>query len=330
MRKRLPIAILLLMVVAVTVWLVRRGNENSVSGIEASGTVEATDADLGFQIGGRIANISVSEGETVAQGDVLAHLDTAELNARKAQVEAQLAAAQARLLELQRGARPEERAQAQSALDAAKQRMDESSRLLARTRMLFEGGAVSRESLEQAETAHAVAVAQHEQAMEQERLVARGPRSEQVAAQQAVVRTAEAAIAQVQAMLDQAEVRAPFNGIVTVRHREPGETVAPGAPVLTLMDPESRWVRIYVREDEIGRVALGQAAHIRSDSYADSAFAGRVVHIASEAEFTPRNVQTTEERVKLVYAVKVAIDRDPGMALKPGLPADVRLTSGSL
>ena len=329
MRKRLPIAILLLLVVAATVWLVRRGNANSASGIEASGTVEATDADLGFQIGGRIATINVSEGETVAQGEVLAHLDTAELNARMAQAEAQLAVAQAKLLELRRGARPEERAQARSALDAARQRMDESSRLLARTQMLFDGGAVSRESLEQAETAHAVAVAQHEQAIDQERLVVQGPRSEQVAAQQAMVRTAEAAIAQVQATLDQAEVRAPFDGIVTIRHREPGETVAPGAPVLTLMDPASRWVRIYVRENEIGRVALGQAADIRSDSYADSAFAGRVVHIASEAEFTPRNVQTTEERVKLVYAVKIAIDRDPGLALKPGLPADVRLTSGS-
>jgi HlyD family secretion protein len=325
MRKRLPIAVLLLLGIAVVAWFAVRGNGSDDGGIAASGTVEATDADLGFQIGGRIAEIAVREGETVHQGDVLARLDHAELTARKAQTEAQLAAAQARLLELERGARPAERAHARATLDAARQRMDESSRMLERTRTLFNGGAVSREALEQAETAHAVAVAQQEQAAEQEQLVLQGPRSEQISAQQAAVRTAEAAIAQVVAALDQAEVRAPFSGIVTGRHREPGETVAPGTPVITLMDPESRWVRIYVREDEIGRVSLGQTAHIVSDSYADSTFAGRVIHIANEAEFTPRNVQTTEERVKLVYAVKVAIERDPGLALKPGLPADVRL-----
>lgn len=330
MRKRLPIAILLLLAGAVTVWLVLSRNDADSGGISASGTVEATDADLGFQLGGRIADIQVREGDMVQQGAVLARLDVAELNARKAQAEAQLAAAQARLLELERGARPEELAQARAGVDAAKQRMDESSRVLERTRTLFTGGAVSRESLEQAETAHAVAVAQYEQATEQERLVVRGPRSEQIAAQRAVVRTAEAAIEQVRASFDQAEVRAPFAGVVTVRHREPGETVAPGAPVLTIMDPASRWVRIYVREDEIGRVSLGQTASIHSDSYADSAFGGRVIHIASEAEFTPRNVQTTEERVKLVYAVKVAIDHDPGFALKPGLPADVELRTESL
>jgi HlyD family secretion protein len=96
--------------------------------------------------------------------------------------------------------------------------------------------------------------------------------------------------------------------------------------VVTVLDPTSRWVRIYVREDQIGRVSLGQSARIESDSHADSAFAGRVIHIASEAEFTPRTVQTAEERLKLVYAVKVAIDGDPGLALKPGVPADVLLS----
>ncbi|MGH7502156.1 MAG: HlyD family secretion protein [Longimicrobiales bacterium] len=325
MKKRLPIVVLVLVAAAVTYWVVR-GDDGATDGvIAASGTVEATDADLGFQLGGRIAEIAAREGETVAEGAVLARLDTTELGARRAQAEAQLAAARARLLELERGTRPEEQAQARSASEAARQRMEESRRVLERTRTLFTGGAVSRESLEQAETAHAVAAAQYEQAQEQERLVIRGPRAEQILAQQAVVRTAEASVAQVDALLDQAIVHAPFTGIVTVRHREAGETVAPGAPIVTLMDPASRWVRIYVREDQIGRVSLGQGAQIISDSHADSAFAGRVIHIASEAEFTPRNVQTAEERVKLVYAVKVAIEDDGGLVLKPGVPADVRL-----
>jgi HlyD family secretion protein len=114
--------------------------------------------------------------------------------------------------------------------------------------------------------------------------------------------------------------------LVTVRHREPGETVSSGVPVLTVMDPEDRWVRIYVREDRIGEVSLGQSATITSDTYPDRSYSGEVVFIASEAEFTPRNVQTTEERVKLVYAVKVRITGDPSHHLKPGIPADVVLS----
>jgi HlyD family secretion protein len=155
-----------------------------------------------------------------------------------------------------------------------------------------------------------------------------GPRAERIDAQRAALRQAEANVAQVQANLDNATIRAPFAGVVTVRHREPGESVGPGAPVLTIMNVADRWVRIFVREDEVGRVTLGRRATISSDSHPGKAFQGRVTFIASEAEFTPRNVQTTEERVKLVYAVKVAIAGDAALELKPGVPADVVIPAG--
>jgi len=113
--------------------------------------------------------------------------------------------------------------------------------------------------------------------------------------------------------------------VVTVRHREPGETVPAGSPVLTVMNRDDRWVRIYIREDRIGAVHTGQAATITSDTYAGKTYRGAVVFIASEAEFTPKSVQTREERVKLVYAVKVRVSGDPAYDLKPGMPADVRL-----
>jgi HlyD family secretion protein len=132
-------------------------------------------------------------------------------------------------------------------------------------------------------------------------------------------------VAQIDATLDFAVVRAPFDGLITVRHRELGETVAAGTPVLTLMNPDDRWVRIYVRADEVGRINIGHPATITGDAYSDRTYDGRVVFIASEAEFTPRNVQTTEERVKLVYRVKVQIVGDASFDLKPGLAADVRL-----
>jgi HlyD family secretion protein len=139
----------------------------------------------------------------------------------------------------------------------------------------------------------------------------------------AAVGQAEAAVAQIDAVLTNTTVVAPFDGIVTVRHREPGEVVGAGAPVLTVMNPRDRWVRIYLRQDVVGRVSLGDSATVTADAYPDRSYGGRVTYIASEAEFTPRNVQTTEERVKLVFEVWVAISSDPTFDLKPGLAADV-------
>jgi len=327
MNKRIGIAVVVVVLVAIGAWVLFGRGNGAPEQLAASGTVEATDADLGFQTGGRIGQILVREGDRVDSGQVLARLDVRDLDARRAQAAAQLAAQQARLSELHRGARPEELAQAEAGAMAAEQQRVEAERVARRSKNLFEGDALSREQLDQAETALEVATQRARQAADQLKLVKQGPRAEQVAAQRAAVRSAEAAVSQVEVALAYAEVRAPFAGIVTVRHREPGETVGPGLPVLTIMNPDDRWVRIYVREDRVGQVSLGQNASIRTDSYADSSFGGRVRYVASEAEFTPRNVQTTEERLKLVYAVKVGITGDAGLALKPGMPADVTLAA---
>ena len=324
-RPPIPVFVAGALVIALAVFFFTRDGSGAADTIAASGTVEASEADLGFQVAGRIETIAAREGDDVASGSVLARLEQSELSARRAMAEAQLASARALLSELQRGARPEELQLARGAETAARQRMEEAARALERTRVLERGGAASRENLEQAQTAADVARAQHEQSREQLALVQRGPRSERIEAQRAAVRQAEAIIAQVDAQAGNSTIRAPFAGVVTVRHREPGETVAPGGPVLTLTNPQDRWVRIYVREDQIGHVSLGQSAEIRSDTDRDQVQAGKVVFISPEAEFTPRNVQTTEERVKLVYAVKVAIEGDTGRTLKPGMPADVKL-----
>ncbi|HEY0303799.1 MAG TPA: efflux RND transporter periplasmic adaptor subunit [Longimicrobiales bacterium] len=321
--KRLIIVPVVIVVLAIAGWLILRGDDEDATRIEASGTIESTEADLGFQLGGRVADVSVREGDRVLSGAVLARLDQAELDARKAAAIAQAQAARALLTELERGARPEEIRQTQSGVIAAQRKLEESESVLARTRRLYEGGAVSREALDQAETAHTVARAQYQQSREQFTLVNTGPRTERIQAQRAVVQQAEAAVAQVQANISNAVIHAPFAGVVTVRHREPGESVSPGAPVVTVMNTQDRWVRIYVRENQVGRVAIGQRATIKSDSHPDKTFNGRVTFIANEAEFTPRNVQTAEERVKLVYAVKIAIVGDDALELKPGVPADV-------
>ncbi|HVP38276.1 MAG TPA: HlyD family efflux transporter periplasmic adaptor subunit [Candidatus Saccharimonadales bacterium] len=319
-RIAIPLAVLAA-VIAFVVLHHRNGREALV----ASGTVEATDAQLGFQVPGRIESIQVHEGDAVRAGQELAMLDRAETRARREQAAAQAAAARAGLEELERGYRSEEVAQARDAFDAARRRLADARDDLSRASRLRESGAVSQQSLDKAQVAADVAQSQFQQAREQLQLMESGPRRERVDAQRAQWAQAEAAVRAMDATLANMVVLAPFDGVVTVRHREPGEIVAAGSPVVTVMNPEDRWVRIFVREDRLGAVHLGQAAAVTSDTYPGRKYSGAVTFIASEAEFTPKSVQTAEERVKLVYAVKVRISGDPAHELKPGIPADVRL-----
>lgn len=324
MKRYVALGVALALVVTAALFLILR-RKPGVPTLEASGTVEATQSDLGFQSPGRIVAVTVREGDPVRQGELLARLDTAELVARKAAAESQLASASAVLSELEAGSRPEEIAQSRAAESAAAQKLDEAQRDLARAQKLYAGGAVSREALDQATTTERVASATLDQAREQLRQLIAGPRRQRIEAQQASVKTAKAQVEQVEALLQNAIVRAPYNGTVTIRHREDGEIVQAGMPVLTIMNPSDRWVRIYIPENRIGEVSIGQPARITSDSFKNREFAGRVIFISEEAEFTPRNVQTKEERVKLVYRVRVRIVDDPELLLKPGVPADVAL-----
>ena len=321
--RLIPIVLLLAAVGALGWWLLRA--DGADAGTTASGTVEVTEADLGFRTGGRIESVAVEEGADVALGDTLAVLESAELAASLSAAEAAAEGARARLSELEAGPRREERAQLAAAVRIAERRFEEAERDRERAENLFAGGAVSRQQRDAAATAAEVAEQALAQAREALQLAVEGTRPEQIAAARAAVQQAEAQQARARATLTDAVVVAPFAGRVTVKHREPGEVVAPGAPVITLQDPSDRWVRIYVREDRIGGVHIGQAAVIRSDTYEDRTYEGRVSVIGTEAEFTPRNVQTQEERTRLVYPVKVRIIGDPNFELKPGVPADVEL-----
>ena len=293
--------------------------------IRASGTVEATDADLGFQMPGRIESILVREGDSVQAGAEVAFLDQEELLARRRSAQAQREAAMALLAEMESGFRVEEVEEGRAALRQAEERRDDALRDRDRARRLFDGGGISEEMMDKSATALRVAEAGVDQIQQRLLILQDGVRPERITAQRAAVAQADAAVSQTDAALRNSVVTVPFPGIVTVRHREPGESVSPGLPVLTIQDPEDRWVRIYVREDRIGGVRLGQEASITSDTYPDRSYRGEVVFIANESEFTPRNVQTTEERVKLVYAVRVRITEDPSHHLKAGIPADVVL-----
>ena len=292
--------------------------------IIASGTVEATQADLGFQVAGRLERISVREGDDVTMGVELANLERAELVAQLAMAHAQVAGAEAVLRELTNGARREELAQARATVAVAVERRDAARRDVERLSPLAEQSLVSRQQFDHQRTELSVAEGEAAKAIEELQILETGTRVERIAAQRALLAEAVATVARIEAMLAQTELRAPFSGTIVVRHREPGEALSSGLPVLTLRNFDDRWVRIYVPGDEVGRLTIGQAATITADSYENRTYTGTVSYIANVAEFTPRNVQTTKDRVKLVYEVRVRITGDEKIDLKPGLPADVQ------
>jgi HlyD family secretion protein len=292
--------------------------------IIASGTVEATQADLGFQLAGRLERIGVREGDDVTVGVELANLERAELLAEREVAVAQVAAAQATLSELTNGSRREEVARARATLAVARERRDAARRDVERLSPLAEQSLVSRQQFDYKRTELSVAEGETAKALEELQILETGPRVERIAAQRAALAQALATVARIDAMLEQVTLLAPFSGTIVVRHREPGEAVSSGLPVLTLRNFDDRWVRIYVPGDEVGRLTVGQEATITADSYEDRSYTGKVSYIASVAEFTPRNVQTTKDRVKLVYEVRVRITGDADLDLKPGLPADVQ------
>jgi len=324
-RRVVLISLAAVLGVALAVWALLRPGSGAAMPLEASGTVEATEAALGSPLTGRIEEVLAREGDRVRAGQELARFDRAEIEARRQQAVAQAAAARAQLAELTRGFRSEEIAQARAGQEAADRRLDDARQALERTRTLRAGGAVSQEALDRAQVAFDVAQSQRDQAAEQLRLMETGPRPEKIDAARAAVAQADAAIRGLDATLKNLTVQSPFDGLVTARHREPGEIVPAGAAVVTVTRTDDRWVRIYVPEDRIGAVRIGAPAVITADTYVGVRYGGQVVFIASEAEFTPKSVQTREERVKLVYAVKVRVTDDSLYQLKPGMPADVRL-----
>jgi HlyD family secretion protein len=296
-------------------------------GLEASGTVEATEADLGFSAAGRIESVLVQEGDTVHAGAELARLDRAETLARRDQAATQAKASQASLVELEHGSRPEEIRQARANAQVAADKLVDAQRDADRNKMLLDQKVISQQEYDKAVTALQVARSQSDAAKDAQRLVELGPRRERIDAARAEAASAEAAVRTYDATLSNMVIRATVSGIITVRHHVAGETVSPGAPVVTLLNREDRWVKIYVPETRVGAVHIGQPATIRNDTFRNKRYPGTVSYVSSEAEFTPKTVQTRDERVKLVYAVKVRISGDPGYELKPGMPVDVELQS---
>ncbi len=383
--------LILLLVIGVIAFLLTGVSGNMTpESLTLSGNFELDEVILSFRVPGLISQRLVSEGDRVASGALIAKLDPEEyriavekanalLNAdiaalkelengarpeEKAQAQAQFEMAQATLQQMESGLRPQERKTAQASLSQAKAMVEKarsshaeaendavrSARLYAenavsekdyiavRTReetaraayneakaryeSAVQGLSMANEGVRTEEIARARAAAKAAEASLQ--LVLAGPRAERIARETAKKESSEASLKQAEIALSYTSLTAPISGTIIAKAAEAGEFVKQGQPVVTIGNLEQIYLRAYVSETRFGLVKIGQPVKIKVDSFPHETFAGKIIFINQEAEFTPKTVQTNEERVKLVYRLKISVE-NPEQKLKPGMPADAVL-----
>lgn len=292
--------------------------------IRATGTIEATDVTIASKVAGELITVQIEEGASVMPGETLATVDRTLMEVQLREAEAGIAAAQAQLALLRRGARSEDIHVAQAALQQAQTTRDLAASDLERSRMLAKQDVTTGSQLESVEARYRVAQLQVEQASESVQKVRTVVRPEEITAAEARVRQLQATRDRVLKLLDDCTLRAPVSGVITHKLVEQGELVGQGSPIATITDISRVELVLYLPETELPRVRLGQPVDVRVDSDPKKVYTGKIAYISPQAEFTPKNIQTKDDRVKLVFAVKVSIDNPTG-ALKPGLPADAEI-----
>jgi len=295
--------------------------DNDQEKIKATGTIEAVQVRIAPKVSSNVTHIYVDEGNIVIIGDTILILDHSTFDVQLRQAKAGEHLAQAQLDLLLKGAREEDIRSAEEAL-----RQVEANYLLAREdlrriRNLYDSLSVSRKQLDDAEARYTVASAQHNAAQQNLEKLRQFSRPEEIRAQQARLEQAIAAVDLAQKNINDSYIISPVDGVVTNKLVEPGELVRQGVPVAVISKLDTVRLMIYLNTVDIGRVRLGQDVEVTIDAYPEKRFTGAITYISPTAEFTPRNIQTKEERVKLVFGVRVGIPNPDGV-LKPGLPAD--------
>jgi len=384
MKRFRVVLILLVLAAGGGAWYWYSGRMNTTNNIQVSGNLELTQVDLSFKTAGRMTELAVREGDFVKKGDLIAKLDSAQLEQQllrdqaavasaqsslqqlQTSIEyqaatidsdistrrAELAQAQAKLDELNAGSRPQEVQEAQSAVADAKAWNDQAKSDWERAQTLFSREDISKSQYDQARAKLDSTAAQLRQAQDRLGLVTEGPRKEeiagaraQVARSQGAVQTAEAnridlrrkreelaarkaeidrtraQVGMTQTQIADSTIVAPIDGVVLVNSAEAGEVIAAGTTIVSLGDLAHPWLRAYINETDLGRIKLGGKVQLSTDSYKGKTYEGRISFISSEAEFTPKQIQTKEERVKLVYRIKIDVD-NAHQELKNNMPVD--------
>ena len=316
----------LIVIVCISHWLLGcdNGNNPDSNPIVLSGTVEAREIDLSFQVGGRITQLSTDEGRWLEQGTVAAQLDTRVLQLAWQQAVATADAAKANMEALKAGTRTQEIRVAEADLQKAQSQLNFAQAEVKRFSSLIPKKLASEEQLEQAQLQYEVALASVEQAKQHLHLLREGARKEDIQRAEAEYLARKEASESAKVQLDYTQLLSPVSGLVTVRLSEAGEVISPGQAVVRVAELSKPWVRAYLSEPNLGRVRIGQKAQVTVDSFPDRSFEGTLTFISPVAEFTPKTVETRELRVDLVYRIKVEVE-NPQHVLKIGMPADIHL-----
>jgi HlyD family secretion protein len=325
MKKRIKTTSLCILLLLPLAWTGCRKAGETARQAEVSGIIEAVKTDIRSQAQGEIQEILVKEGQKVGKGDLLCRIDADKLRIQMDQVKAGLDAAQARLRLVKKGTKKELVAVAENQMEIAAKQLELAEKDQQRLARLLGEGAVSVSQKEKADLAFKAAQEQYNSAKENHDLAVRGREKEEIEMAEAEIQGLKAQEQLLQRLLLDTVVRAPAAGVVEVKHVEVGELAVAGGMLFSLIDLDQTYVKAYVPEKYMGQVKLGSRVAVTCDSFPAKAFEGKVDYISDEAEFAPKNVQTKEERLKLVYQIKSYLPNQAG-ELKPGMSVDVKIS----
>lgn len=297
------------------------GNNEKLKSIGASGTIESTNVIVSAKSSGEILEVIFSEGQKLNVGDTVIRIDNENLRLQLRQAAASKDVAEAQYSLMVKGARDEDISQAEQNLNQAKVNFESAERDKNRMQNLFEARSVTQKQLEDAITRFEMSKAQLISAQENFNKLKKIFRPEELAQAKANLDKAVSAMELLQKNINDTYITSPINGFIVKSFVERGESVAPMSSLFKVSDLDIVELVIYVTTEELAYVKLGQEAEVSIDAFEEKIYPGRVIYISPEAEFTPKNIQTKDERTKLVFAVKISID-NPEYELKPGMPAD--------
>ena len=327
MKKKIVTLILLVAAIAgaTTYYFVDKyRNRQPETTLKISGNIEAHESVVGFKVQGRLVELPIEEGQMVKAGDLIAKLDQSDYRQQVGIDEATLNNREAELKLALSGNRIQEKKSAEQSVVDAQAALELNKADFQRYQALYEKDEVSAQIRDTAASNLKRAQATYERAKQNDNMVMEGVRKEQIAINQASVRTARQILKLSNIRLGYTSLLAPTSGVALVRQAEVGEVMAPGTPVVTIADLDHLWMRGYISETDLAKVKLGQPTTVKCDTYPGKLYTGRVSFVSSQAEFTPKSVETYKERVTLVYRIKIDLD-NPNHELKPGMPTDATI-----
>ena len=297
------------------------GNNNNPNSIEASGNIESTNVIVSSKVNGEIEKILYDEGQFVNEGDTVMTIDHETLKLQLDQAQAGVEAARAQLKLLITGARKEDISQAEEGVRQAQVSFNLAKKDKERMESLHQSNSISQNQYDNAVAKFELAQAQLKSAQENLTKLKNLARPEEIQQAEANLDRQTAAAKLLKKSINDSYVQSPINGVIVNKFFEKGETVTQMSSLFKVSDLRTVDLIIYISEEELGKVKLGQTADVSVDAYPDKKYSGKITYISPEAEFTPKNIQTKDERTKLVFAVKLRVD-NPDYELKPGMPAD--------